>query len=357
MRMRKGAPNLHVKLAADSCLNAVSTVTLFIPALFWPHAAVDHAAPDAPALQKLLARGNRTVARCEDEQAWLCEQFGVERQVDWPVAPIALAGAGVDPGQDFWLCADPVHLQVNRDQLILLAPESLSITAAESVALCATLNNHFVSAQLTFLAPQAQRWFLKTTQPARIRTRSLAAVVGRDVDALLPSGQDQLAWHRIFNEVQMVLHAHPVNEEREQRGELPINSVWFSGGGILQSARAPYQCVMGGSDLMQGLAKLAGVPCKAPVPPVDAFESQDILVELAAPAAASMLLDPAAWKIALESLEADWFAPLAQGLRQGPLTQVIIATLANGQSYQWRVNRTHLWRFWRSAAPLASAGQ
>lgn len=333
------------------------TVTLFIPALFWPHAAVACDVPATPLLQKLLARGDREVARCEDEAAWLCEQFGVERQVDWPAAPIALAGAGVDPGQDFWLCADPVHLQVNRDRLTLVAPESLSITAGEAVALCAALNTHFVSAQLTFLAPQARSWFLKTTQPARIQTRSLAAVVGRDIDALLPSGPDQLVWHRIFNEVQMVLHAHPVNEERERRGQLPLNSVWFSGGGILPSARAAYQGVMGSSALVRGLAKLAGIPFRAPVPPRDALEVRDVLVELPAAEAAAMALDAVAWKNACESLEADWIAPLAQMLGKGRISQIIVATLANDQSFQWRVNRAHLWRFWRSAAPLASAAR
>lgn len=342
---------------ARTAAQAVPTVTLFVPALFWPHGRIDHAAaPVVPALQRLLARGDRSVAHCENEDAWLCAEFGVERQMDWPCAPLALAGCDIDPGQDFWLCADPVHLQVNRDELILLTPASLSLSAAEAAALCATLNSHFVSAELTFSAPRVDRWFLKTRQPARIRTHGLASVAGRNVDPLLPSGPDQLAWHGIFNEVQMVLHAHPVNEQRQQRGELPINSVWFSGAGILPSARAAgHAVVVGSSALAKGLAKRAGIPFEPLKPARAALGERDLLVEFQAPAKAAMALDAVAWKRALEALEADWFSPVAQMLRKGQASELIIATVAFERSIRWRIARAHLWRIWRASAPLASA--
>ena len=93
------------------------TVTLFIPALFWPHGDAGQV-PTMPALRTLIGRGDVTEFRCDDEQAWLCERFGIARQADWPSAPIAVFGAGMPPGENFWLNADPVHLQVNRDQLI-----------------------------------------------------------------------------------------------------------------------------------------------------------------------------------------------------------------------------------------------
>ena len=36
----------------------------------------------------------------------------------------------------------------------------------------------------------------------------------------------------------MLLHQHPVNEAREARGELPVNSFWLSGCGRAQAATA-----------------------------------------------------------------------------------------------------------------------
>ena len=327
------------------------TVTLFIPALFWPHASVDHDAPLVPALRTLIGRADAIVSRCDEDQAWLCEQFGVERQADWPVASIAVFGTGMPPGGDYWLSADPVHLQVNRDQLILQAPETLAITDAEAVSLCASLNRHFAAEHFTFLAPQPHRWYLRTARPARIHTSSLTRAVGRDVDRILPEGEERMAWHRIFNEVQMLLHAHPVNEEREQRGALPINSLWFSGGGTLPRARASFQAVIGSSALARGLARLAEIPF-AMAEPGKAFEADNVLIELRDAATAALRVDPIAWKGALENLEQDWFAPLAAKLKSGGMRELVIATVANGHCQRWSVNRRNLWRLWRPAAPL-----
>lgn len=330
----------------------VHTVTLFIPALFWPHAGADHDSPIVPALRTLIGRSDAGEARCDDEQAWLCEQFGVPRQDDWPSAPIALFGAGLPPGEAFWLSADPVHLQVNRDQLILLAPETLSITDAEAASLCAALNRHFAADNFTFLAPQPHRWYLRTAQPARIHTSGLSRVIGHDVDRMLPEGEERLAWHRVFNEVQMLLHGHPVNENREQRGALPINSLWFSGGGTLPRASTSFQAVIGSSLLAHGLSKVAEIPFAATEQGIAAIGANDVLIELRDAATASMRLDPAAWKGALEDLEQQWVAPLAAMLGKGRIRQLVIATVANGRSYRWSVGRMNLWRWWRPAASL-----
>jgi hypothetical protein len=329
----------------------VHTVTLFIPALFWPHAGVAHDTPLVPALRTLIGRGDAMASRCDEDQAWLCEQFGVERQADWPVASIAVFGTGMPPGGDYWLSADPVHLQVNRDQLILQAPETLAITDAEAVSLCAALNRHFAAEHFTFLAPQPHRWYLRTARPARIHTSSLARAVGRDVDRILPEGEERMAWHHIFNEVQMLLHTHPVNEEREERGAPPINSLWFSGGGTLPRARASFQAVIGSSPLARGLAKLAEIPF-AMAEPGKAFEVDNVLIELRDAATATLRIDPIAWKDALENLERDWFAPLAAKLKSGGMRELVIATVANGRCHRWSVNRRNLWRLWRPAAAL-----
>lgn len=344
--------NLRAKLTAGFRPVSVHTATLFIHSLFWPHAGTVHDSPVAPVLQALIGRGFASESDCDDEQAWLCGQFGVRRQADWPTAPIALFGAGTHPGGNFWLSADPVHLQVNRDQLILLAPETLSITDAEAVALCAALNHHFAADGLSFLAPQAHRWYLKTARPPCIHTSSLSRVVGQDVDRMLPEGEDRLVWHRIFNEVQMLLHAHPVNEKREQRGALPINSLWFSGGGTLPSAGTSIQAVIGSSALAHGLAKLTQIPFIATEDGMAAIGGNDVLIELNDPARASVRLDAVAWKDALEHLEQHWFSPLAGMLRSGRIRQLIIATVAGGRSYRWSIGRMNLWRWWRPAGSL-----
>ncbi len=331
----------------------MQTVTLFIPELFWPHSGVPHDAPVIPVLRTLMGRADKSDAHCDDEQAWLCEQFGVSRQIDWPVAPISLLGAGLHPAEHYWLSADPVHLRVNRDQLILLPPESLSITQDQADSLCDALNRHFTADGLTFVAPGASRWYLKPGHPARIRTHSLAGAAGHDVDGLLPQGEDGLAWHRMLNEIQMVLHAHPVNDERSEQGALPINSVWFSGGGKLPSARSAFQAVIGSSALVQGLSSLASVRFADVGEGVSAIGANHVLVELREASVAAMRMEPGDWKAGLEYLERTWFAPLARMLRKRLIRKLIVATVHGGHSYRWSVDPTKLlWRWWRRDSSL-----
>jgi hypothetical protein len=326
----------------------VQIVTLFVPALLWPRAVAEQDAPAVPALKTLLSRGDdQPDTRCEDEAAWLCEHFGVARQTDWPSAPVAVFGAGMPPGKDFWLHADPVHLQVHRDRMVLVAPEALALDDAESISLCAALNRHFEADRFMFIAPHPQRWYLRTGRTVRINTRGLSRVVGEDIDRLLPEGEERLAWHRVFNEVQMLLHDHPVNAAREERGVLPVNSLWFSGGGTLPTTRAPFTAVIGTSALVQGLAKLSQIPFTAAAQRFGAIESNDVLVELTDPLSAYLRQDYPAWKSAVEELERDWFAPLLDQVKSGRMRQLDIATVVGGRGYRWAIRRPHLWRWWR----------
>ena len=47
------------------------------------------------------------------------------------------------------------------------------------------------------------------------------------LEASLPSGQDLKRWQKLLTELQMLLHAHPVNHARIQRKARPINSLWL----------------------------------------------------------------------------------------------------------------------------------
>ena len=120
-----------------------------------------------------------------------------------------------------WLRADSVNLSLQRDQLLLA---SVQAGSEEAAALCASLNAHFAGQDIEFFAPHPRRWYMRLDALPRIITTPLSEVVGGDVRRALPTGEDAARWHRLFNEIQMLLHAHPLNEAREARGELPINS-------------------------------------------------------------------------------------------------------------------------------------
>ena len=63
----------------------------------------------------------------------------------------------------------------------------------------------------------------------------------------------------LLNEAQMLLHAHPVNEAREARGELAINSLRLWGAGRAPgSAHCRWQSVTADDPAVRGAARLAG---------------------------------------------------------------------------------------------------
>lgn len=59
----------------------------------------------------------------------------------------------------------------------------------------------------------------------------LLSVLGKTANPYLEHTRRLLPWYKLLNEMQMFLHQHPVNQARQQRGLLPINSLWFWGGG------------------------------------------------------------------------------------------------------------------------------
>ena len=345
----------RAKLGAVPVLSPVRTVTLFVPSLFWPETGDtdSYSGLSLPALETLLSRGSAADGSCENEPAWICECFGVQKQTDWPVAPLAFAGDGGEPGAAYWLRADPVHLRLHNDRLILLAPETLEIAEDETRELTGALNRQFEAEGFVVHAPHPQRWYLKIPQAPKIRTVTLKQAIGRDVNRLLPEGEERLRWHRIFNEVQMLLHAHPVNTAREDRGVAVVNSLWLWGGGTLPAVvSSTFDATQGDDPLAMGLARLAGIN-SAPLPVHGAFAAgNNTLVDLRNAEREFMRGNVAGWREALETLEMRWFAPLFDRLRSGSIGKAVIATVADGRRHEWSVMRSALWQIWKRPRPL-----
>jgi hypothetical protein len=61
------------------------------------------------------------------------------------------------------------------------------------------------------------------------------------VDHWLPRQQQAQPLRKLQNELQMLLYAHPLNDDRAARGLLPVNSFWVSGTGSLPADFDPAQ--------------------------------------------------------------------------------------------------------------------
>jgi hypothetical protein len=59
----------------------------------------------------------------------------------------------------------------------------------------------------------------------------LFSVLGKSVSPYIEQSRQILPWYKLLNEIQMFLHQHEINQDRIERGLLPINSLWFWGAG------------------------------------------------------------------------------------------------------------------------------
>jgi len=289
----------------------------------------------APALAQLLAAAGPPAREDGDIAAPLAACYGIDRQTDWPLAPIRLAALGVDPGGAYWLAADPVTLVVGRDDVRLTGVVD-DLARADADALVGMLNAHFIGDGLAFVAPRPDAIFVRTETRPQLSTLPLAVARGRSLRTLLPTGADADAWRRWQSEMQMLLHEHPVNLERERAGRPPANSVWFSGGGTLPARREPGPSIrtFATEGIAVALAAHAGSPARAlPVLLDNALEevrgAESIVVALDA-------------SHDVTAIEQTWAAPAWNALAAGRLDAVSILADGGGQAAAWQARRPGL---------------
>jgi hypothetical protein len=315
---------------------------LVVPGLFAGEPAVR-----LPSLELALARGRCTAGSSQPLERWLAAAFGLGD--DLPAGAATLLAAGGDPGAHDWVRADPVHLRLMRDRLILVPAQALHLSPAESDALCKTLNEHFAE-RMALRVIEAGRWVAKLAGPIAAAGESPLALAGREVE--LTAGADA-APHQLLNESQMALHEHPVNEAREARGEAAVNSLWFWGAGrILLPLKQRFESVSAAEPIALGLARAAGIPGHGLHEWQMPGEGRHLVVldALRAPLA---LAEPGEYAEALAALERDWFSPLVSALRAGRLGMLTVHVPDGPECATFETVRGDLRRFWKRPRALA----
>lgn len=321
---------------------------LLIPDLFPPQeiAAEVCAGLELPALERLLGRGRSSTSHFSSLEDWLCAAFGAQS-----VAPVRAASDGVEVGEGYWLCADPVNLQLQRAQMLVL-PDVMP-SQDEAAALCARLNEHFAGMGLHFIALHSQRWYVKLEAEPQMTTSPLRQVVWGDAKFHQPQGADALRWQRFVTEMQMLLYAHPSNREREARGELLINSLWLWGGGRATQLRKVFDAVGGNSRLAGAFAQVAGVAESRSLQAMLDGNYENGLWVCDAPGEALRRGDLYAWRVEVERVEQEYASPLLKALQAGRLQRLTLEVLREEGSQSFELTRGDAWKLWRAARPLA----
>ena len=324
---------------------------LIVPGIF-----AEASGARAPALELLLARGRTSSAESSSVEAWLQEHFGLE---DEPMAAgaLTLAASGGEPGRHFWARTDPVHLRLMRDRLIVVPSAAFSLSLEEARALAGALNRHFAG-RLAIEVVEPGRWCARLEETLAFHADPPLAAAGRDVDlALRGGGEAARRWGALLNEAQMLLHAHPVNQEREARGEPVVNSLWLWGAAAAPEVPAArWQSVLADDPVALGLARLAGARPRRLPENAQAFleeSPQDgrhllLLDALRAPLA---LGQSAQYRECIDTLEKNWFEPLLAALRRGRVGMVTLH-VPDSLGASFETIRGDLRRFWRRPRAL-----
>lgn len=287
-----------------------------------------------PGVARALGRGDHrppAVPADADGRAQLRRHFRLLPD-HWPVAALARRVDAGDAQGACWLRADPAHMRAGMNGATLLAVgDMLQLSAADTAALLRPLKPLFGDTGFTLDAPVPGHWYLRLPQEARPPALAEpSTALGADVFEHLPEGDAGRRWRGLLSEAQVILHHHPVNAARIEAGQLPVNSVWFWGGGILPDhVSSPHAAVHSDDEVVRALAH--GVAQAAPLAASYAAHPGDTLFDL------RHVRD-------LQAFQAQWLQPALQALQAREL-QGLQLDFEDGHVVDLAAGQR--WRFWR----------
>lgn len=191
--------------------------------------------------------------------------FGIDLAKNgFPANRLRLVEPYALPEQVF--CLVPSHLSLQRDTFSLQGVPSL--TAEEYQTLTQLIEAQFGDRFNLHTSITGQYWWVEPLAPLLVTSPWPTASLYKNIYAYQPEGTDGARIRAWMNEIQMLLHEYPLNQERVQQGAWAINHAWFSSAeqtSVAQSnvnqSRGPQ--LIGAGYLWQGLASLVSKPTHA----------------------------------------------------------------------------------------------
>ncbi|HET6806075.1 MAG TPA: phosphoglycerate mutase [Frateuria sp.] len=296
--------------------------------------------PDHP-LRRLLARADRLDDGPQGYLAALAGWFGAPEPL--PAGALTRELATGDADDALWLCADPAWVEPDMNGARLLACGQMQLAIADAMALAEPLVPLFEEQGMRLELTSPDRWHLRlspgTVVPAFPAPEQ---ALGENLLMHLPQGAEGRRWRILQNEIQVLLHQHPLNARRRAAGQPPVNSLWLWGAGQLPATvTTSLRGVVSDDPLLRALAARAGIAHRLRTPVSGANP--------ASPAAAipAQAGEPAAhWLIDLQDLPAQaiataWWPMVDTLARQRPLR----LSFASGE--RWACRPWPRWRVWR----------
>lgn len=287
------------------------------------------------------------LGRAEEVPGQLGEQAQLSRHFKllpdrWPHAALTrVADAELDDARSSgWLRVDPAHIRpdINGARLLATGP-ALSMSEQDVDAFLPALRPLFGDAGLLLDAPHPARWYLRLPRETQLPDFPPPdQALGEDVFDHMPAGPQARQWRSLLSETQVILHNHPRNATRAQAGLVPVNSLWFWGGGVLpDGVTSDSRIVFSDDGLLHGLAGV-GIFKAMPLAAFSDFESisSDTLIDLRAMRDSKTLLE-------------HWLEPVFASAKQ----RHVDLDLADGRVFHLQPNQR--WRFWRKPRTALTA--
>ncbi|HEV2538668.1 MAG TPA: phosphoglycerate mutase [Frateuria sp.] len=279
-------------------------------------------------LRRLLARADRQADGPHGYLAGVAAWFDAPQ----PLAAGALtreASAG-DAGDASWLCADPAWVEPDMSGVRLLACGRMELSQKEAQAFAELLVPLFEEQGMCLQLTTPERWHLRL--PPGMAVPDFPApeqALGENLLQHLPQGPQGRRWRILQNDLQVVLHQHPLNARRRAAGQPPVNSLWLWGAGTLPAhVRTPLQGVVSDDPLLRALAARAGVALHSRADQAGSLRPGWLLDLQDLPAA---------------QIAGTWWPRIDALARR----HVLGLDFASGE--RWRHRPGHRWRFWRRA--------
>ena len=120
----------------------------------------------------------------------------------------------------------PCHWQVGMNEVLLLNPAEMQLSAEESQQLLAAVKPYFEEDGLHLSYESPLIWRATGPLLKDMPFASLEKVAGQHIKDWLPQGPHARTLQRLQSEMQMLLYQHPVNDLRSQEGRWAVNSFW-----------------------------------------------------------------------------------------------------------------------------------
>ncbi|MGB5543866.1 MAG: hypothetical protein WBO15_10760 [Gammaproteobacteria bacterium] len=319
-----------------------------------------------PGMSRLLSRGQTRSLPVNGREAvtGFLLTGCADALIAWPAGPVGFLG-GFGERPKVVIRADPVCLSPSADRLILSTAQMPKLSMADADSLVRYLNAGLEAREARLYLSDAQRWYL--TLPAAPSGRWWApwALLGQHVLDFMPSGKGCELLNSLVTEVQMMLHEHPINLQREAAGLPLINSLWPWGWAMDEPEpempallHAPQVSEIADADAyVAGLMMLAG---EQPVSlPGDSHTSSHTSSHSSSDTADEKrpfaLVSPQPGDSATEfrrRLERDWCGPWSRDLLRGRIKRLRIASV-DGDCCE--VRRADLFRVWRRGLRMVDA--